>query len=242
MLHLNCLTWNVHRCRGRDGTVNADRTQTALTGLLRTRDIDLLVLTEADGEQRPYRSLMDIERLEKDTGLLSAHHSPTLRWGAESDGFLGTIVLHSERVRLIDGALLDLPGHYPRGAVVLTCEGADRGFRVVATHLSLAQVLRVAQMRAIGQHLDRREGLPTLLIGDLNEWRPWRGLAFSGRVAGRAFAGPPRRSFPAAFPLLPLDGALTADGARVLEAAVIRQDDMRVASDHLPLFARIEIA
>ena len=82
--------------------------------------------------------------------------------------------------------------------------------------------------------------MQTILLGDLNEWRPWGGLMFSPRVAGVRLKGPARRTFPSVRPLLPLDRILTDPPGRVTRAEVLRERAFAVASDHLPLVAVVE--
>ncbi|MEL6913558.1 MAG: endonuclease/exonuclease/phosphatase family protein [Pseudomonadota bacterium] len=241
MTVLDCMTWNLHRCRGRDGVIDPDRTTRRVVDLLLSDPVDVLVLTEADEEAPPYGGLLDVATIRRKTGLVTAHGAPELRWGSRSHGFLGTVVLHSERLTVEHGHLLDLPGHYPRGAVILRMATGTLAFHLVATHLSLFQPLRIAQMRAVAQYLARREPLPTLLIGDLNEWRPWGGIALSPRVAGRPFRGPPRASFPASLPLLPLDRVMAAPPFAVTEVHALATEAARDTSDHLPLRARVAL-
>lgn len=242
MLQLDCMTWNVHRCRGKDTRIDPERTLGVLLDLFSDGTPDLFVLTEADGEQPPYGALLDIERITEASGLATAHTDASLRWGDASHGFLGTIILHSPRIEILDGCLLDLPGVYPRGATILTCRADGHDFRIIGTHLSLAQTLRVAQMRAIGQYLARHRDLPTLLVGDLNEWRPWGGFAFSRRVAHLGFTGPARRSFPAVFPTFPLDRIMVAAPFEVENVRSLSSHDLRHTSDHLPLRASVKLA
>lgn len=241
MTDLNCMTWNLHRCRGRDGVNDPDRTVDTLVHVLATEPADIVVLTEADAEQPPYGAILDLGKIESAAGLRSAHLDASLRWSTESNGFLGTVVLHSPRLSLLRGHLIDLPGHYPRGAAVFDFAVDGDGLRLVATHLSLVQPLRIAQMRAIGQYLARQDTLPTVLVGDLNEWRPWGGLAFSQSVVGRAFTGPAVRSFPARFPALPLDRVMAMAPANVTDARVLSQPSLRDISDHLPVRARVRL-
>lgn len=241
MLELDCMTWNVHRCRGNDKRFDPDRTAQVLLDLFRDSAPDILVLTEAEGEQPPFEELLDLDRITAASGLANAHVDASLRWGAASHGFLGTIVLHAPGIEVLEGHLLDLPGIYPRGATILTCRAGGRVFRIIATHLSLGQPLRVAQMRAVGQYLARHRDMPVLLIGDLNEWRPWGGLAFSERVAHQAFNGPARRSFPAGFPMLPLDRIMATAPFQVRNARFLTSSDLRKTSDHLPLRATVTL-
>jgi endonuclease/exonuclease/phosphatase family metal-dependent hydrolase len=152
-----CISWNVHRGRGRDGTVDTARTLDVLGREVCASPPDILCLQEADEERPPHRGLLDIARLERETGLRHVHASPAARWSDESHGFLGVILFLGAAVRLDDLVLLDLPGHCHRGAVVADVTHAGVPCRIVGTHLSLGQPLRVAQMRTIGQHLFRRE-------------------------------------------------------------------------------------
>ncbi|MBM9595383.1 endonuclease/exonuclease/phosphatase family protein [Roseitranquillus sediminis] len=236
-----CATWNVHRGRGRDGRIDATRTTKTLVRDVWRPDLDILVLTEADEEAPPYRGFLDLARVAEETGLGSAHDRPDLRWGRESHGFLGTILMLHPAIEPGERQVLDLPGQYPRGALVADLRRGRAAFRVIATHLSLSQPLRLAQMRTIGQYLRRRDPLPTLLIGDLNEWRPWLGLAFSRRVTGLDLRGPARATFPAVRPILPLDRILASGGAVVETPEVPDTQAIRATSDHCPLRARVRL-
>lgn len=239
---LACLTWNVHRARGGDGRVDPDRVTDALATEIAPRiAAQVLVLQEADAEAAPHRGLLDIGRVERTTGLRWAQRAPDLRWGPESHGFHGVLVFLDPAIEVEHAALLDLPGRCPRGAVVIEARAAGGPVRLVATHLSLGQAFRMAQLRVVGQFLDRRPERPTLLIGDLNEWRPWGGVALSPRILGARFEGPARATFPIRRPLLPLDRILAAAPARVATARVLDGPGIRMASDHRPLAARISV-
>jgi endonuclease/exonuclease/phosphatase family metal-dependent hydrolase len=237
-----CLSWNIHRGRGADGRVDAARIARVLAEEVARPAPDALVLQEADAETPPHQGFLDLGRIEAATGLVHLHGDAAHRWGAESHGFLGTIVFLHPEARLGEIALIDLPGHCHRGAVVVDFDLGGREMRLVGTHLSLGQGLRVAQMRTIGQHLFRRAPRPTILAGDLNEWRPWGGLALSRRVTGLDLRGPAPATFPARRPLLPLDRVLVTPPARVTEARVLDGPGIRMASDHRPLRARIALS
>ena len=237
----SCISWNVHRCRGNDGTVDPARTARVLREEVCTPELDALVLQEADAERPPHPGLLDLARIEADTGLTHAHAEARSRWGSQSHGFLGTIVFLHPRCRVEDIALVDLPGHCHRGAVVVDFVRDGEKLRLVGTHLSLAAWLRVAQMRTLGQHLYRRDPRTTILCGDLNEWRPWGGLALSRRVTGPRFVGPAPATFPVRRPLLPLDRVLVTPPAQVMAADVLDGAGIRLASDHRPLRAEIAL-
>jgi endonuclease/exonuclease/phosphatase family metal-dependent hydrolase len=236
---LTCLSWNIHRGRGNDGRVDPGRTLDVLEAEVWRPGTDILVLQEADEEWPPHRGILDLDRIRTVTGLSHVHHAPGTRWGPESHGFLGVIVFLEPSIRVEDIVLVDLPGHCHRGAVVVDAVRDGHPFRLIGTHLSLTQVLRIAQLRTVGQHLFRRAPRPTILCGDLNEWRPWRGLALSRPVLGARFVGASTATFPVSRPLLPLDRILTTAPGHVAEARSLDGPGIRMASDHRPLLARV---
>jgi endonuclease/exonuclease/phosphatase family metal-dependent hydrolase len=238
-LSYGCATWNIHRARGADGGVNPERIQQVIATDIAAVKPDILALQEADGEDPPHEGLLDPEQIERSTGLRWVHQDPETRWGAQSTGFLGNILFLHPGFVIRNLALVDLPGHYPRGAVVVETWRDGQDLRIIATHLSLSQWLRAVQMRTLGQHVARRPAMRTLLLGDLNEWRPWGGLALSQRFFGSFLHGGGVASFPAKRALLPLDrilidGAEGPTGLRALDSPQIRE-----ASDHRPFTARI---
>ncbi|MEL6211148.1 MAG: endonuclease, partial [Pseudomonadota bacterium] len=164
-----------------------------------------------------------------------------LRWGPHSDGFLGTILFLSPALERTHADVIDLPGHCHRGAVSVEVTSGARPLRIISTHLSLSQPLRVLQMRILGQYIRRRPAMQTLLLGDLNEWRSWGGLMFHRRLVGTALRGPVRRTFPSTRPLLPLDRIMTDAPGRVAQMQVIRTPQVALASDHLPLTAIVTV-
>jgi len=83
-----------------------------------------------------------------------------------------------------------------RGVIAAEYAAGGTAFRVVSGHLSLSQPLRIVQMRIIGQYLFRRPKMQTIILGDLNEWRPWGGIAFSKHVLGETYHAASAPSFP----------------------------------------------
>lgn len=237
---LRCATWNVHRAKGSDGKVDPARIEEVIGHVFGPRDLDVLALQEADGECRPHRRIFDVQRIAEDTGLEYIHKTAS-RWGPESDGFLGTIVFLSPALQHRQIEVIDLPGHCHRGAISVEAVYGPRPVRVMSTHLSLFQPLRVVQMRILGQYLRRRPPMQTILLGDLNEWRPWGGLMFHRKLVGTALRGPVRRTFPSAWPILPLDRILTDAPSTVSGSCAVNAAAVAIASDHLPLKAIVTV-
>jgi endonuclease/exonuclease/phosphatase family metal-dependent hydrolase len=238
---LSCISWNIHRGRGNDGRVDPARTLDVLAREVWRPGTDAIFLQEADAEAAPHHGVLDVAGVEAVTGLRHLHGPAGTRLSLQSHGFLGVVVYLHPALEVDMIRLVDLPGYAARGAVVADVRRAGRKMRFVVTHLSLGQALRVMQMRTIAQLLDRLDDRQVILCGDLNEWRPWGGLALSRQVLGRSFTGPVRRTFPVRQPLLPLDRVLTTSPGLVEDVAVLDGPGIRLASDHRPLWARLRL-
>ncbi|MGH7397125.1 MAG: endonuclease/exonuclease/phosphatase family protein, partial [Candidatus Rokuibacteriota bacterium] len=80
---------------------------------------------------------------------------------------------------------------------------------------------------------------PRIVVGDLNEWFP----GAVGRALRRELIGPRiRRTHPAPLPLFPLDRIYWDRGLAVDGFRVHRSRLARIASDHLPVVARLRLS
>jgi endonuclease/exonuclease/phosphatase family metal-dependent hydrolase len=127
----------------------------------------------------------------------------------------------------------------PRGALDVTIGRDLRELRVIATHLGLRVFERHEQLaRLLAIARDGNE-LPTVLAGDFNVTRARaRELHACAEHFGKVDA---LATFPSIAPVLPLDRILVAGGVKMTSIAVHRSRRARVASDHLPLVATVEI-
>ena len=240
-LQIACATWNIHRAVGQNGRKDPDRVVDAIETAIVPERPDILALQEADEDCPPHGSIINVDRISQSTGLAYQHTEDRLRWGAQSDGFLGTILWVNPRFTRTHADVIDLPGHCHRGVISVELALEDVCFRVMSGHFSLSQALRVVQMRILGQYMKRRPSMQTIIIGDLNEWRPWGGFAISKQMLGSRFHGPVLRTFPTKRPLLPLDRILTNGRQPIKDAKVIRGHQTDAASDHCPLVAQVAI-
>ncbi len=238
---IRCATWNIHRAKGSDGQIDPNRVVGAIEAELAPLRLDVLALQEADEECQPHARIVDVQRISELTGLTYTQKAPTLRWGSQSDGFLGSILFLSDRFQCTHADVIDLPGHCHRGALSVETLIDGLSLRIMTMHLSLSQSLRIIQMCIIGQYLNRRPTMQTLMLGDFNEWRPWGGLMFHRRIAGTAFQGPARASFPSRAPFLPLDRILTDLPGTVSDVQALRSEVLMRASDHLPLAGTVKL-
>jgi endonuclease/exonuclease/phosphatase family metal-dependent hydrolase len=156
-------------------------------------------------------------------------------------GWHGNALLVKRDVEILDCAALELPTFEPRGAVMAELLLAhDRPLRVVGMHLDLSGLWRRRQMRAILEAIARRpQKMPTVLMGDTNEWRVAGGclkdLPSDFRIA------PTGASFHSRHPLAPLDRIIVGSDIRIDSAGVHRSEAARRASDHLPIWARLTL-
>jgi len=111
--------------------------------------------------------------------------------------------------------------------------------RVVGMHLDLSGLWRRRQAHAILAHLSARDGdPPCVLMGDLNEWSASGGcLRDFAHHLDFAECG---RSFHARRPIAQLDRIMVSRNLSVVESGAHHSAASRKASDHLPIWARIE--
>ena len=134
---------------------------------------------------------------------------------------------------------LGVAGREPRNAIdaVLDCDGVR--VRVIATHLGLQRRERAGQAARLLDIVAAGANLPTVLLGDVNEWFP------RGRVLHTLQAhfgkSPARRTFPSLLPSLALDRIWTLPASILRDVHVHGSRLARVASDHLPLVASIDL-
>jgi endonuclease/exonuclease/phosphatase family metal-dependent hydrolase len=133
-----------------------------------------------------------------------------------------------------------LPVLEPRGAIRADLIAAGRRIRVVGMHLDLSGLRRRQQLRAILAHLARCDHhCPTVVMGDCNEWGVHRGALSEFRDPWRVLA--PGRSFPARQPVARFDRIAISEEWGLTEAAVHHSALAAKASDHLPVWARLEL-
>lgn len=215
----------------------------------------------ADLRRRPERILAVLDEIGPDVALLqeadrrfgarAAALPPALVEGhgyrvvpvaggaAASIGWHGNAILIGPRVEALATTAVEIPALEPRGAVIaeLAVEGAP--LRVVGMHLDLSGLVRRRQARAILGHLALRPPMPTLLMGDLNEWRASAGCIADFMAEFHRL--PLGFTFPAGRPIAALDRVFLSDDVTAIDHGVHRSPASRAASDHLPVWVRLEL-
>jgi endonuclease/exonuclease/phosphatase family metal-dependent hydrolase len=196
---------------------------------------DIVLLQEADRRFGQRQSAIPMHMLAERSPYRAVPYD--MRPG--SMGWHGNAVLVGPNVEILRHMPLHLPTLEPRGAVLADVRVAGQSLRLVGMHLDLSGLWRRKQARAILTELDHQpDRLPTLMAGDLNEWRSGGCLRDFGQHHRPVTLGP---SFHARQPVGRLDRMFVSPGITVLESGVHHSLQARNASDHLPVWARIWI-
>jgi endonuclease/exonuclease/phosphatase family metal-dependent hydrolase len=223
-------TYNLHDCVGTDGRYDPERT----LAVLRELDADVLALQEL--RWSPDEALHLLDRFAKTLGY-RAEPGPTL---LDRTGHFGNALLTRLATVAVQRVDISVPGREPRGALDTILAGGRGELRVIATHLGLRPFERRRQIGELLTLLGTGDpGMPTVLMGDLNEWYLWgRPLRWLRRYFPRA---PSPATYPASLPMLALDRIWVHPRNALKSIWVHRTPLSRLASDHLPLGAVLAI-
>ncbi len=129
-------------------------------------------------------------------------------------------------------------GRHQRGVATAVCTVGGSTFRLAGTHLGLDAAERSRHAEEIGALIGDGDG-PVILGADVNEppgSPAWAALA--ARLPECRAAG---GTYPAAGPQRRIDGIFAGPAVRVGSATVLDSPDVRVASDHRPVLAELEL-
>jgi endonuclease/exonuclease/phosphatase family metal-dependent hydrolase len=223
-------SYNIRKAIGLDRRRDPARIMAVLAEL----DADIVALQEADRRFGTRASAIP-PYMFADHG---SYEPVTIDERPHSIGWHGNALLVRRGTQVEECHALHLPTLEPRGAVAATLRlvGGLR-LRVVGMHLDLSGIRRRHQARAILTHVAAGEPLPTILMGDLNEWRPRGGcLADFGEHHVAVDTG---HSFHSRRPVARLDRIFASADLIAQEAGVHRTALAQRASDHLPVWAQL---
>ncbi|GAA3900045.1 endonuclease/exonuclease/phosphatase family protein [Sphingomonas limnosediminicola] len=242
-------SYNMHKAVGLDGRRDPHR----VLKVLQEIDADIVALQEADKRVGGRAStvphaLIDSHGMYKPVHLGVRHKRTLERVRKHADrlfkldtrniGWHGNAILVKHHVGVLDCAALELPTLEPRGAVIAELLIGDKPIRVVGMHLDLSGLWRRRQMQAILEAIERRpHKMPTVLMGDTNEWRTAGGCLRD--LNGEFRIAPTGPSFHARHPVAALDRIIVHKDLSIHAAGVHMSPAARKASDHLPIWARL---
>ncbi|SPH18359.1 hypothetical protein DEA8626_01896 [Defluviimonas aquaemixtae] len=229
-MKLRLASYNVHKCLGLDRRRQPRR----IVNVLNALRADIVALQEVDHRLAPRPAALPHGLLEKETdfGLLPfAPDGPSLGWH-------GQTILVRNGLDVTQIRRIILPGLEPRGAILAELDIDGIRVRVVGVHLGLIRRFRRMQLAAIRAALSRRGAMPTAILGDFNDWS----AAGGAEMLGQGYRlHTPGRSFPSPQPIGALDRVAVSEGMHLRDAGVFDGPPARIASDHLPIWADIEI-
>ena len=240
--------------------IGTDRRRNPLRVLdvLREVDADVVALQEADkrfggrgsavpheliddhGHYRPLAFGVKHRRVLDRLPRAGAKVDEWLKVDTRNIGWHGNAILVKPHVGVLDVSALELPTLEPRGAVMAELLIDDRPIRIIGLHLDLSGLWRRRQMRAIVDAIGKRpQPMPTVLMGDTNEWRSAAGCLKD--LDGAYRIAPTGPSFHSRKPVAPLDRIIVDKQLRIEAAGVHHSESARRASDHLPVWARLSL-
>lgn len=228
MATLRLASYNVHRGIGRDRKFIPER----ILGVIEEIQPDVIALQEVEAHDSGGDMLA---WLGQKTGY-QAIAGTTLK---RHDGHYGNGML--SRCPIQSKSICDLSWRRrePRGAIAADVDCGGRVLRVVATHLGLRPAERREQVERILRLFSWKEDDRAVLMGDLNEWFLWgRPLRHLHRYFDET---PALATFPSSHPMLSLDRFWAHPGSILKKLAVHKTPLARLASDHLPLVATLEL-
>jgi endonuclease/exonuclease/phosphatase family metal-dependent hydrolase len=219
-------SYNIRKGIGTDRRRNPER----IIDVLCEIDADVIALQEADRRFGERVSALPAHLLDEHSPyrpVILPHRTGGIGWHGNA-----ILIRRDAEVRRADA--LHIPALEPRGAVLVEMEVGGTAVKAVGMHLDLSGLWRRRQSRSILHHVEQGPRLPTVLMGDLNEWTPHGGCL---RDFGHHFAfAPCGRSFHARRPVAALDRIMFS-GLQLLDCGVHMSAAARKASDHLPIWA-----
>lgn len=224
-------SYNMRKAIGTDRRRRPERTLDVVNEI----GADVVALQEADRRFGARISALPLDLIDRHSDYKPVDFDTRI----ESIGFHGNAMLVRKDVEILNQAVIPLPSLEPRGAILADLRVKGQDLRVIGMHLDLSGLWRRRQAHAILAQLAARDrAMPAVLMGDLNEWSARGGcLRDFGKQLRFADCG---RSFHTRRPIAQLDRIMVDEALDVMESGAHHSPAARKASDHLPIWARIQ--
>jgi endonuclease/exonuclease/phosphatase family metal-dependent hydrolase len=223
---LKVASYNIHLGIGRDGRFLPER----IAMVVKEIDADILCLQEISMGGPGFDMLSFLAR---NCGL-NGISGPTL---TTTRGDYGNAILTRHDPIDVQRWNLSIPRHEPRGAISMRVRVGGVHWRAIATHLGLGPGERRKQIRRLLGLMQHAGSMPTVLMGDVNEWFLWgRPLRWLHRHFKRT---PAPATFPSGWPVFALDRIWVEPNSALRHVSSHCSALSRIASDHLPLTALV---
>jgi endonuclease/exonuclease/phosphatase family metal-dependent hydrolase len=224
-------SYNIHKAVGIDRRRDPDR----ILSILRELNADVVALQEVDRRFGRRMSVLPLETIHH------AGYKPVpLSMKPDSLGWHGNALLVRRGIDLVEAAPVPLPVLEPRGAIRADLQIEGQPVRVIGMHLDLSGLRRRHQVRSVIAHACACAApMPTVMMGDMNEWAAHGGCFREFDAGWQVLA--PGRSFPSRMPMAALDRIIVSQECKVVGTGVHRSALSAIGSDHLPVFACLEL-
>lgn len=229
---LTVASYNIHSCVGTDKQYEPIR----IARVIHEIHPDIIALQEVDNLYRHYNGQNQIDFFRQETGM-KVIPGPTL---TRSHASYGNALLTRLPIQNVQKQKISFGTYEPRGLISVELRiGATTNLFIIATHLGLHFRERFFQMQEITTILEQQESPFSIIMGDFNEW-------FFPRPVSRNLKkrfGPQHfpRTFPSRFPLFALDKIWIKPQTIVQSRFTHSSKIARIASDHLPVVAHIDL-
>jgi endonuclease/exonuclease/phosphatase family metal-dependent hydrolase len=224
-------SYNIRKAICADRRRRPDR----ILAILAEVDADIVALQEADRRFGARQSALPPELIASHSDYVPVAFD--IRHG--SLGWHGNAVLVRKGIEVLAAAPLTIPTLEPRGAVRADLRLGDARVRIIGMHLDLSGLMRRRQVRSVLDQAGACDPMPTVLMGDLNEWSVARRCIADLAAGHHVLPTPP--SFHARQPVARLDRIVVSRDIAVDEVGVHRSALAQIASDHLPVWARLRL-
>jgi endonuclease/exonuclease/phosphatase family metal-dependent hydrolase len=230
---MRLLSYNIHKgIGGRDRRYDLDR----ILRVIEELNPDLMCLQEVTRNARRTRYHDQPHLLARYFSARACCYQMNVHYRT---GGYGNLLLSRWPIHLRHHLALRLKRRKPRGVQLVIVDTPEGSLHLINWHLGLGEKERRWQVAHLLQHPSFHESahLPTLLVGDSNDWRNRLAHGLLAQHAFEQITRPPSRfrSFPAFLSVLALDKAFHRGGVIVRHAHMIHTPLTRRASDHLPL-------
>lgn len=241
-MRLRLVTYNVHKGVGTDGRTDLAR----IADVIRHYDADVTVLQEVMFYE-PWRGKRS--QAAELHELLGRPHAAVGLNCRRHFGIYGNVSFSRWPFEVQENVDLTVPLKRPRSALRTTVSlDGGRRLHVFNAHLGLVRLERRLQAERLLDEIEEAAGPdgPVVVLGDTNDWRD-RLFPAVFRPAGFVRhktrpRGPSHGSFPSWYPVADIDRVFARGAVRLHRVFPSRLALARVASDHLPVIADVELA
>lgn len=223
---LRLASYNLRKCVGLDRRRDPMRSLDVINSL----NADIIALQESDRRLGRRPAALPRKLIAQNSDFVPLDLDET----GVSLGWHGNALLLRKGLTPNNIQRLGLPGLEPRGAVIFTVAE----MRIVAVHLGLIRRYRLLQMQAITTALAKLPKCPTIIIGDFNEWSRSRGMS---PLQDDFTVHAPGLSFHSGRPVAALDRIAISHDIQLKKAGVLQSSLAKQASDHLPIWAELNL-